>query len=412
MANSSGAEVRIITDDEIVPWTQAVSQGFGSDITDPDQSRQRFQDCNVAEATLGAFDRGKVVGTFSTFDFDLTVPGGQLPMSGVTQVTVSPTHRRRGILTEMTAHHLDQATNRGQPVAGLWASEDRIYGRYGFGMATFGLDLSIDAGLVTAAPRPPDVSLHPVTADEAAAVAPAVYDRYRLGRPGVLSRSPQWWQHRHQADPDDWRRGGASARRWVVAERHGEVVGYVAYRQWEPPDTFGSGTTRVEQLFADDPGARRALWSFITNVDLFPNVTWWNAPLDEPILIEADRPRKVRWTRLDTLWVRLLDIPAALSARTYRHDGALTLHVADPFLGRGGTYHLEVENGRAHCLVGDKAGSAQLSLDVSDLGRLYLGGVTAIDLAAAGVIEGTPEVIRRADDLFRTDAPPWCPEMF
>ncbi|MCP3987853.1 MAG: GNAT family N-acetyltransferase [Actinomycetia bacterium] len=410
MAIQDGVEIRFITAEEIGDYGAAVNRGFGHDgRPDAEGGIDRFMATNVLEATIAAFDEGKIVATFGACDLDVTVPGGSVPSAGTTQVTVHPTHRRRGILTQMMRMHLEQAIDRDQPMAVLWASEERIYGRFGYGPACFGLDLSIAARSTTVPPGPSDVTVRMLYPEEAAEALPPIFEQHRSNNPGVFARTPGWWRARILADLEHWR-GGATSLRFVEARRAGEGVGYVAYRHRHPANDWDEGTTQIIELVALDDMVRRTLWSFITNIDLYRNVSWWNAPVDEPVLIEADRNRSVKWSQIDTMWIRPLDVVRVLEARRYRAEGNLVFEVADPFLGRGGRFELEVTEGVGHCR--STTAEPELTMDISDLGSLYLGGRTATALARAARIEGCGEAMAKADDLFRTDRPPYCIEEF
>ena len=329
-------------------------------------------------------------------------------MAGSTHVTVHPTHRRRGILTEMMRRHLDQAAERGQPVAGLWASEERIYGRFGYGPATFGQQLSI-ADHAVAAPAPdPAVGVHPLTVDEAAGVLPPVYEANRTAVPGSIVRTSDWWTHRRLPDPVS-RREGAGVKRYVVAERDGVAVGYLAFRL-KQLESWGEGRTAIIELVAADDAVRRTLWHFALNVDLHRNVAWWNAPVDEPGVVEVDRFRKVERQAMDALWLRPLDVVAVLEARAYERDGVLVLGVDDRFGPAAGRYRLEAVGGVRQCQRTDD--EPQVELAVENLGRLLLGGTSAVTLARAGLVAGDPTAIATLHDLFTTRRQPHCPEVF
>ena len=404
-------EIRTIAEDEIVGFRQAVSAGFGGDEPDSDTLVERFLTIFPLDTTMVAIDEGHIVGTFSSFNLDLTVPGAQLPMAGTTVVTVNPTHRRQGLLTKMMSRHLDQAIEQKQPIAGLWASDERIYGRFGYGIASYGLELNLPSETVSLPPGPANITVMPLTVDEAREVLPPVFERFAARTPGSFRRWDGWWEERHFRDPKDRRPPGSTSRRHVVARRDGEAVGYVAYRQtpkWT--DAGPQGVVSVVELVADDDDVRRALWHFLTTIDLFPNVEHWNAPIDDPILLEADRYRLVKASQGDTLWIRLLDMERALRTRRYERDGVLSIEVIDTFAGRGGCFELTVNAGVAAC--GPASGPADVTLDVSELSALYLGGRSAIGMARAGKIQGDESSIRLLDDLFRTDVVPYISEVF
>ena len=380
-------DIRFITDDEVPAFHQAIPFGFGDDLTVEEGSNERFRDLFNNNTCIGAFEGDRVVATFGSFDFDVTIPGGgALAMAGTTVVTVQPTHRRQGVLTTMMRMHLDQAIERGQPVAGLWASETPIYGRFGYGQAAHSIDLTVPTDRVTLPAGPASDTVRLIDADDACDVLPPIYDKVRRTIPGMLSRSDAWWKHRRLRDAESMREG-ASSRRIAVAYRDGEPVGYVAYRQkekWE--GMISDGTVEVIEVVPLDEDARRTLWHYLASIDLFPNVHWWNAPADYPLLVEADNIRRVTTKPFDSLWLRILDIPTTLTARTYETDGAITMHITDDYLGRGGTYRLDITDGTATCT--ETTDDPDVTLSIADLGALYLGRPAALPLWRAGAIEG------------------------
>jgi len=403
-------DIRFITDDEVPAFHRAIPFGFGDDLTEEDGTHDRFRELFPLETCIAAFDGDRVVATFGSFDFDVTVPGGSVPMAGTTVVTVHPTHRRQGVLSTMMRMHLEQAIDRGQPVAGLWASEPQIYGRFGYGLSAHAHDITVPTDRVPLPPGPDTDTVRFITHEEAADILPPFYETVRCATPGMLSRSEAWWTHRRLRDPEHWREG-ASARRIVLASRDGLPVGYVAYRQKEKWDgDIPQGTVEVIEVIAIDDGARHTLWHYLSSIDLFPKVHWWNAPADNPLYVEVDNLRRVSTRHRDTLYLRILDIPTALSARTYETDGALTIRVTDDFLGRGGTFRLVVTDGTGSVEPTD--GEPDVTLHVADLGSLYLGRPSAIPRWHAGRIEGTAEAVAQLDRLFRTATLPFCSEVF
>ena len=402
-------EIRFIEPDEIEQFQRAIGRGFGFDPPSDDDAFRHFEALFPVETSIAAFDRGHVVATFGSFDLGITVPGqATVATAGTTVVTVHPTHRRRGILTEMMRRHLDQAVERGQAMAGLWASEERIYGRFGYGPAATGQVLRVPDHTVAWAAPHSAITVHPLTEEEAASTLLPLYERWRRSVAGSLVRTEPWWEHRVLYDPRH-RRGGATTLRHVMAERGGEAVGYLSFRQ-KSVDGWGENETVILELVADDDEARRALWNFATNVDLYRNVSWWNAPMDEPLLVEADRFRKVERTLIDTLWLRPLDVVALLEARGYERDGVVVLGIHDRFGPAAGRYRLEVAQGRGSCQRTDADPDVELA--VEELGRLALGGGSALTLKRAGLIDGGPSEVGRLHDLLATRAQPYCPEVF
>ncbi|MEM9613268.1 MAG: GNAT family N-acetyltransferase [Actinomycetota bacterium] len=402
-------ETRFITADEAEPYLDAVRIGFGQDPSTDDDRVDRFLAINPLETCSAAFDRGRVVATFGSYDLDMTVPGAaSVAAAGTSHVTVHPTHRRRGILRDLMTLHLDQARDRGQSMAALWASEERIYGRFGYGPATWALDIAMSARTVDLPPVAEGVEVHPLPTAEAATVLAPLFEAGRIDVAGRFVRSDAWWANRTLYDHAH-RSDGERAQRYVVAERDGEVVGYLIYRLSDGGD-WNDGNTGVVELMTRDDAARRALWHFVTNIDLFRNVRWWNAPVDDPVLIEAERFRSAKHTTFDAVWVRPLDVATLLSTRGYERDGALVLGVDDPAGYTGGRFRLEVVDGKGSC--SSTTDEPSVTLGVADLGRLYLGAGSALTLARAGRIDGAPEAVATLGDLLATRRQPHVAEVF
>lgn len=396
---------RTIEDGERAAFRDALMGTFGFDDADADpEGVERMRALVPASQCWAAFDGPTIVGTAATFDLELKVPGGAIPMAGLTMVTVRPTHRRRGILRELMRLHLEDAHTRGFAASGLWASEARIYGRFGYGIAAEGEALTVsDAGhLAVAEGRALD---EVAWLDEALARAtlPELYAKAVAQRPGAIARSPSWWDIRRFAEVPIMR-GGASRRRHVMATRAGVPVGYVAYRQRPSPIGVGAGKTELIELQALDGQAEATLWRYLLAMDLFPNLAWSNAPTDTLLPLLVDDPRKVQRSRSDTLWLRIDDVARALSARSYDDDGALTLEV------EGQRFALEASAGNGTCAPSPH--TPDLSLDRPALSALFLGRATATQLARAGLVAGEDRALRVADRLFASRVAPWCPEIF
>lgn len=404
-------EVRPITEDEVDVFRSRLARAFGVDPDGEEGARERFLQLFDIGRTMAAFDQGEMVGTGAALSFDLTVPGGvSAPMAGTTVISVQPTHRRRGVLREMMTHHLDDAAARGEPVAGLWASESSIYGRFGYGPATYSHRLSADARSVTfrSAPSKGLVSLE--EAGDAEPLMRSIYEQARSGRPGMLTRSDAWWRLRRMRDDESARRG-KSARRYAIYAQDGMPSGYVAYRQKEKWDDFPEGEIHIVEMITTNAEAHRGLWGFLMSVDLFPNVEWWNAPVDDPLPHDVIDLRRIRRSISDALWIRLIDLPGALQARSYQTDGELKIAVRDDFRpDNTGTYHLSVVGGSATCVRVDA--EADVECDVDVLGHLYLGGGDAMGMAQVGRVRGEPGDVRSMDRLFGARRAPWCPEVF
>ena len=365
------------------------------------------------DRVLAAYDGGSVVGTAAALSFDFVIPGGAAPSAGVTLVGVHPTHRRRGILRRMMRMQLDDVHDRGEATAILWASEGSIYQRFGYGMATTQTRLTIERDRSAfRATRTPSGTVRFVELDEANRLLPPVYDAVASTRPGFFDRTPAFWDAEFFHDPEHWRRG-ASAAFHVVHETDGEVDGYARYRirdNWEA--TGPRSTVVVVEKMAASPAANLDLWQYLLGIDLIATVEAWNVAPDDPIVLSVLEPRRLGMSLGDGLWLRVVDVAAALAQRRYAGDGRLVLELADEFCPwNAGRWSLRVEDGMP--LVELTNDAPDIACDITDLGAAYLGGISFTRLAdAARARELQPGALARADALFRTPRPPWCPKVF
>lgn len=405
-------EIRNLAVDDIDLFRARLSRGFGRDPDSDTESRARFDAIFDLDRTFAAYDGADVVGTAAAFSLGLTVPGGRsVAMGGTTVVSVQPTHRRQGVMRALMTRHLEEVRDHGDPIAGLWASESSIYGRFGFGAATHKYSAEMLSG--RAAFREPVSAGGVRLADreEAEKAVRSIYESARSVSPGMLTRSDEWWDFRVFADVESWR-GGKSALRYAIHEVDGEARGYAMYRQKAKWDDFaGDGEVSIQELVTTDTESHRALWSYLANIDLFPNIEYWNLPVDDPLPAMLRASRGVKLNLGDALWVRLIDVGRALEARSFAEDGVVTFQVSDPiFEGAGGVFRLVVEEGEASCQR--VAGSAEIDLAADALGALYLGGGDAIQQARAGRISGDPTKVTKVHRMFRGDTQPWCNEIF
>ncbi|HEX2766122.1 MAG TPA: GNAT family N-acetyltransferase [Candidatus Limnocylindria bacterium] len=378
-----------------------------------DEDFEAFEALFEPDRAIAAYDGDRIVGTAGAFGYALTVPGGVLPASGVTIVGVHPTHRRQGILRRMMRLQLDGIHERGEPLAILWASESSIYQRFGYGMAT--LAAKIDVARERNAFRRPHVpagTIRFVDDDEAARLFPPIYDAVRPTRPGFFDRSDTYWREGFLRDPEHGRQG-MSAAFHVVHETGGVPDGYARYRvkeQWEDVG-FTSAVIVVEKM-ATNPSADLDLWRFVLDIDLMARTEYWNIAADDPILLAALEPRRLRYAASDGIWLRIVEVGSALAGRRYAADGRLVIELADEFCPwNDGRWALSVEDGVP--IVERTSDAADLAADTTDLAAAYLGAFTFRALAdAARVRELHPGAIARADALFRTERAPWCPRVF
>jgi predicted acetyltransferase len=397
------------TAEELRDATAAIVHYFGRDKPDEEWSERWLNNFELGRMHA-AFDDGAIVGGAGAFSFRMTVPGGaSVPTAGVTVVGVLPTHRRQGILRSMMRAQLDDVQERGEPLAVLFASEETIYGRYGYGLAS--LNVQFDIHKAHSAFRPGVETPGRVRLVDAAAAAtqmPGVYNAVCRATPGTLERSPSWWEHRLLADPVAFRFGGGP-KHLAVLDVDGEPRAYAIYRLQVSFGDLGPETTlRTLEVIAADPVATAAIWRFLLDVDWTKTVSARLQPVDHPLLLLLARPNLARPTLSDGLWVRLVDVPAALSARTYADERPVVFDVRDEFCPwNEGRWKLE---GSQASRTDD---AADIALDVAELGTVYLGGFTFRDLQRAGrIVELREGAAYGADVIFRTEAAPWCPEIF
>jgi predicted acetyltransferase len=402
--------IRPITADEYTASLRATHAAFGGHLREEEIERLRIE--FEEGRSLAALDGESIVGTTSGLSFEMTVPGGVLPVLAVTSVGVVPTHRRRGVLTGLMRRQLDDAHAAGLPAAALWASEAVIYGRFGYGMATLSGGISVERAHVRLLrPRPEAPAVRLLERDEALKAVPAVYDRARQGIPGMMGRDAAYTDYRFWIP--EHHREGFSEYFFVVHESTDGPEGYVVYRtkgDWS--EGTPAGTVEVEELVAATPEAYEGLWRFLLGLDLFARIETYVARPDEPLLHMVTEPRRLRLRLSDGLWVRLVDVPAALAGRRYQVDGSVVLDVRDDFCQwNDGRYHLEGGPDGAECRPTDQ--NPDLVLSAADLGAVYLGGTRLVTLAEAGRVQELSEgALRRADAMFGWPVTPWCPYHF
>jgi predicted acetyltransferase len=402
-------DVRATTDlEEFVDAVGAISHYFGSERSL--ERAERFAKVLPLERMHGAFDSDRIVGGAGAFPFELTVPGGPIKCGGVTVVGVLPTHRRKGVLTAMMRTQLADIRDRGEPIAALWASEEVIYRRFGYGLASFAGEIELSSGYAgLRQPPEPTASARLITLEEAKTVVPPVYDRVREKTPGMFRRTTDWWELRTLDDPPERRQGGG-VKTAMLLELDGEPAGYALYRLFPKFEQgAAAGHLEVIEALADGPVAMRELWRVLLDMDWKATLKAFLLPIDHPLQHQLSYPRRMRMRIGDGLWVRLVDVGAALSARAYGDDRAVVLDVEDAFLPENAG-RWRIADGRAERTEDD----ADLALDVGELGSAYLGGFTFAELVRAGVVRELKEgAAARADVVFLTaDPKPWCPEIF
>jgi predicted acetyltransferase len=389
-------ELRALDPSEIGAFDRAIVGAFHNDLADEDAAL--YAKLHAPERTLVWVDGGRIVGGSASFRRELTVPGGTVPAAAVTGVGVQPTHRRRGLLTALMRRQLDELHERfGDPVAILWASEAAIYPRFGYGLATWAARLRVrtDAARLRA---DLDASAGP---DEVRAPSDVIdalrerHERVRVERAGMLDRPAAWWDATLH-DPER-RRAGASALRAVLVED-----GYALYAV-RSSDAHRETVVR-ELVAATAPGAV-ALWAFLLGLDLVSELVCERAASDEPLPHALAHADAAELTLMPGLWLRLVDVGAALAARRLDPAADVVVGVSDAYCPW---------NEARFTLDGSRTAAApDLVLDAEALAAAYLGGTAVTALAAAGRVEermpGAAAAMTRALAAPRA---PWCPDHF
>jgi predicted acetyltransferase len=407
MAAADRPTIRTIASDEVERFVAAFSLVFASEPTEHLQRRaeRRLE----PDRSLVALAGDEVVATGAAYAFDLALPGAPAaPCAGVTMISVRPDHRRRGLLTRLLGSLHDQARERGEPFAALWASESPIYGRFGYGPAIPTLELEAQRAHVRLTVPAPVGEVVLVDTATARRELPPIRDAVRRMRPGLLSRSEVWWDTLLDDDPVAERDGAGQRCHALVPGR-----GYAIYRiasDWQ--HGAPSGTVRVRELHALDPQAAAALWGFVTDLDLTSRIVAGARPVDDPVLAMIEDTARLTVTNGWPVYLRLLDLPAALAARRYATDGRIVIEVTDALLpDNAGRWELAVDDGVATCRRSDRAPS--LALDTRELATVVLGGVRVSQLAAAGRIAvHDATAVARSEAMLATALAPWHEGMF
>jgi predicted acetyltransferase len=400
-------QIAPIDADQLEAYCLALEVAFSSHLEDGDLDRERL--VAIPERYLAAWDAGRIVGGAASLPVPMTLPGGRIATTAfVTAVGVQPTHRRRGINTALMRAQLDELHDQGEAFAALWASEGGIYGRFGYGLASLIAELTVDTARSSfVRGYTPAGRVELLDREAALELMKSVYDQARRLRPGMIGLEGRWF---------DWR--------WAIRARHKETPrfyalhrsqegiadGFAAYtvkHDW--PDSTPQLRVDVEELIALTPAAYADLWRFLFDIDLVTTVGAWNRPADEALVWLMAEPRRLRMRMGDALWVRLVDVPAALALRGYASPGRLVVSVEDRFCPwNDGRFALTVDDsGSATCERTSE--NADVACRVNDLGAVFLGGVGFERLHQAGQVTSLAEgAIATADRLFGTGWPaPW-----
>lgn len=382
-----------------------IGQYFGGPPTD--EQVERFEQVLPHDRMHAAFDDGEIVGGAGAFPFEMSVPGGVLGCGGVTVVGVYPTHRRRGALRAMMDEQLRDIHERGEPIAALWASEETIYGRYGYGIASWAGDIALPREWASfAQPLDRRGRTRFVAPDEAAPLLAPVWEELMRQRPGVFRRTEPWWKLRATRVPDTEK---DNPSRYVVLEEDGEVRAYAIFKS---EMKFGRGIPQsvlnVREAIGTTPQATAEIWRFLLDIDWQATIKASLLPPDHPLFLLLANPRRADYRFADALWVRLVDVGAALSGRAYAGTGSVVLDVRDAVCPwNEGRWRVSPDGAER---TGD---DAEIALDVATLGAAFLGATSFAQLRGGLRLEEISHgAVERADELFSWRPLPWCPEIF
>jgi len=405
--------VRTVEETELRAWYSALASAFF--MTADPQAIADFRRPQIElDRTWAAYDGDRIIATLRTFGTELTVPGGGvLSADAVTAVATAPSHRRRGALTSTMTASLQAAVQRGDPISILIAARWRIYGRYGYGPATTLAEYAIDTGIADFGQHGREGVVEYVDAATGHALMPALFDRFRRAQSGAISRDYVDFDREFGQATVPGRKTWVG---WVVVHRPSpgaEIDGLVRYHvdeHWEGMRPLSVAV--IDDLVSTNTEAYAALWKLCCDLDNIATVTAESRSVDETLpWMLADARAMVQTRRFDNIWVRVLDVEAALSARQYLTTGAVVIEVLDAMGHARGRYLLEARPDAATCTRSTAA--ADIELDVTTLGAAYLGGTSLRTMAAAGlVVEHRAGAVALTDAMFRWTAAPWCNTWF
>ena len=415
-------QIRPVSEGEL-PAFEYVDQHAFNGRPDTERQRANWHARLELDRTLGAFDGSLLAGVTGVYSFQMRVPGAMTAVAGVSMVAVLPSHRRRGVLSALMRHQLGDIAERGEAVAALFASETPIYGRYGYGRASWQLTMTLARGhgaLAAGVPVDPGLRLRIAEPRSAHAEMGKVYELAMAERPGLYARTEPWWDRlTHDPDSED-----SPQVRCVLAEDDAGPRGYALFTsegrwEWEEGTFLPAGVLEVHEAIAVDPAAAAALWGDLLSRDLITTFRLPMLAVDDPLLDLLADSRLSRPRLSDGLWIRLVDVPRALAQRRYACPVDLVIEIADELCPQNqGRWRLTAASAASPGagFTGSCARTtapADLKLPVRALGAVYLGGTRLGPLAAAGLVtEATPGSIAALSAAMSWDPAPWCPMIF
>jgi predicted acetyltransferase len=414
--------VHPVSVDEVEPWLAAFATTLLGSPWDDDFPRwvERWRRDWPDDTVWGVRDRGRWVATLATEQRMITVPGTtqgstvDVAADALTAVTVAATHRRRGLLRQMITQSLQAAVDRGDALAILIAAEWPIYGRYGYAPATRTSDYTFFPRRAGATVAPdPFGAVRQIDPTELRGHAATIFDRARHRWAGQVGRPGDWWFRR--LGTDGYAAMSSGRGTWIVHESDDGPDGLLAWKPTRDMELNGEmGAVGVMEFAAASDAAYRNLWAYLSSLDVISDVVLHERPVDEPVrwLLPDGRTLRQEATN-DHTWLRLLDVPAALSMRGYGVPGQVVLEVFDEDLGGYGAGRYLLDAGPAGATCTPTTESADLQLSQRALAACYLGDHTLRELTIAGVIdELRPGALARADAMFATALRPWNATMF
>ena len=401
-------ELRPVTEEEFLQWLRAESRAHSNRLdNDPDELRPHFD----LSRSLAVFEGKNIVGGCQSHRLEMSIPGGTSLVGGVANVAVQPTHTRQGVMSRMMRRQIDDTHEWGEPLAALFASESGIYGRFGYSVGTMHESWRLERPYNTFAQRfESDGRIVFIEPDEVSEKLPPVYLRGTAGRPGVFSKPAHRWEEESLApdahDPSPRVRGrGRGGLFYAAYEEGGRLDGYVAYRSNRP-------TITVNELMATTGQAATALWRFCFDIDLMGATEAIKRPLDDPLPWMLADPRRLQRTIRDGVWLRVVDVAAALEQRRYAQADRLTIDVRDGLCSWNNQRFL-LEGGPEGAVCRSTDASADLAIEISALASTYLGTASFTTMAGTGLAEEhTPGALYRADRMFAVQHQPWTPFNF
>ncbi|MCK2217939.1 GNAT family N-acetyltransferase [Actinomadura sp. ATCC 31491] len=406
--------IRPIAESEWSAYVRVLDEGFGW--TTPPGLAERFKSETEFDRTLAVFDGDVMIGTTGVLSFGMAVPGGTTrPVAGVTAVSVLPSHRRRGVLSQMMRRQLADVRERGEAVAALYASESAIYGRFGYGRAASELSFRIGtraSAFVAGAPSDPSLRLRIARPADVRADLERLFASVVTARPGRYGRNAALWDGTLGDEEFDQR--GLGSLRCVLAEDDRGVRGYALFRVKTAWDDNGmpDGELHLRELEAADPAAYALLWRNVLDRDLVSTVRAGSRPVDDPLQALLADPRQLRATWGDELWVRLVEVDRALTGRAYAAPVDLVIEVEDDVCPwNAGRWRLTADAAGAECKqVEDEP---DLTVPVAALGSAYLGDGQLGPLLAAGLLrEHNPGAVRALATAMSWSPKPWAGRVF